>query len=424
MSATEKAMAVGSICVVSIELDFLYRNGGIGTSNWQLCHLLAKAGWRVHILHCGLIEAPEKMAAVHQILADAGIALTLLNEFSPPQPVHQGAHPSSDTIGRSDLVLVGLEALHREHRFDLVQFSEWGSLGIRPLQAKQAGVALRGANSIVKLHSPTKWLRKGNNTWRGTIDDLFMDFIERRSFELADCQIAASQCILGYARQIGWHIRGNARVVHNPFPAPSFPPAPLEDSPPREIVFFGRLEPIKGIDVFLAAVRGLDPRIPLTFLGKDVLHPSGLVASHWIRSRLPGRDLRFLTGCDRAQALAYLAEGGRLAVLPSLLDNYPNAVIECAVNGIPFLTSRVGGIPEIVSDAALQEQILFEPHARDLKRCLSDYLAAPAAQRSKSRDCALALLDVRGHNQEISDFYSACLTRVRKPAAMAPPSAA
>jgi glycosyltransferase involved in cell wall biosynthesis len=67
--------------------------------------------------------------------------------------------------------------------------------------------------------------------------------------------------------------------------------------------------------------------------------------------------------------------------MPSLADNFPYVVIECAINGIPFLASSVGGIPEILPEAELQARLLFEPSPRDLLRCLEDYLKADPSQR-------------------------------------------
>ena len=44
--------------------------------------------------------------------------------------------------------------------------------------------------------------------------------------------------------------------------------------------------------------------------------------------------------------------GNRLAIMPSIVENRPNTVVECAAHGIPFLASNVGAIPEIVSERA------------------------------------------------------------------------
>jgi glycosyltransferase involved in cell wall biosynthesis len=50
---------------------------------------------------------------------------------------------------------------------------------------------------------------------------------------------------------------------------------------------------------------------------------------------------------DQAGAIEYLRGDGRLAVISSLADNFPNTVLECVGVGVPFLASDVGGIPEI-----------------------------------------------------------------------------
>jgi GT2 family glycosyltransferase len=67
--------------------------------------------------------------------------------------------------------------------------------------------------------------------------------------------------------------------------------------------------------------------------------------------------------------------------LPSLLQNFPFTVLECAANGIPFLASNVGGIPEIVADSALRKELLFEPTAGALRAKLDEYLSTDRKTR-------------------------------------------
>ena len=43
-----------------------------------------------------------------------------------------------------------------------------------------------------------------------------------------------------------------------------------------------------------------------------------------------------------------LAVPGRVAILPSLMDNSPYTVMECLVTAIPFLASKVGGVTELI----------------------------------------------------------------------------
>jgi GT2 family glycosyltransferase len=74
---------------------------------------------------------------------------------------------------------------------------------------------------------------------------------------------------------------------------------------------------------------------------------------------------RIVTNKFRHAAVDYLRGPGRLAVVASLSDNFPNTVLECAGARVPLLTSNVGGIPEII-DPADHERVCFEPRPHAL----------------------------------------------------------
>jgi glycosyltransferase involved in cell wall biosynthesis len=58
-----------------------------------------------------------------------------------------------------------------------------------------------------------------------------------------------------------------------------------------------------------------------------------------------------ITGYDTRAALAYLLDGDRLAVLPSLVENSPLSILELIGASVPFLASTAGGIPESINQA-------------------------------------------------------------------------
>ena len=77
--------------------------------------------------------------------------------------------------------------------------------------------------------------------------------------------------------------------------------------------------------------------------GRDAIGYIEERASHWPFA------WRIISDRDQQGALGLLRQGGRLAVIPSLVDNLPNAVLECLCIGIPFVASRSGGIPEAIA---------------------------------------------------------------------------
>jgi glycosyltransferase involved in cell wall biosynthesis len=402
----------GSFCLVAVELDHVVKNGGIGTTNWLLAHLLAQHGWKVHILYCTPVANRAIVTAVRKRLSKAGIVFTHIDELKLPK-----AAAAPDALGGvylpiSERVRWALEELHRRHHFDLIEFAEVIGAGFRAIQAKRAGLAFTDAGMIIKLHSMSQWLREGNDWWMNSGQDLLIDFIERRAFEQADFQVSPSRYLLDYAAQIGWQVRPDARVIRYPFPDASHPATQPPDHP-IELVFFGRLEARKGLEVFLSALENTYPGHPVTFLGKDTILEDGRLASELIEERLAGRAYQLLPDFDRDQALAYLAGRNCVAILPSLVENYANALIECVVNGIPFLASRVGGMPEIVP-AELHAHLLFEPNAADLIRCLTAYLGAGAGQRQAWCEQALGAVEVEKHNQQVLHAYHEMLEHVRR----------
>jgi len=400
---------VGRICIVANELNHVFRNGGIGTHNWLLAETLAEAGWKVHVLYCGPIEAPGEWLRCHELLAQRSIGLSRLEDFPGPPEDAVGCGVAGWIGTHSLQVLRALEALDAREHFDLIEFAEWTGYAFRAVQARRMGSALADARIIVKLHSSTQWCREGNRSWMNGVDDLIRDYFERYSFEHADYPIAPCAYMLDYARSIGWNARADAQVVANCFPSAEVQPIDATHNEPPELVFFGRLEARKGLKIFLDAVRSLPESVPVAFLGRET-PVDGIPAGDFIARALQGRPYTLHTQLDRQQAISYLAAGKRLAVLPSQIENFPNTVIECAVNGIPFVASNVGGIPEIVADETLQSQLLFEPNARALRQKLQEYLARDAASRQQIVRRLQAVCDPERNRAAVVRQYAQMLT--------------
>ena len=138
-------------------------------------------------------------------------------------------------------------------------------------------------------------------------------------------------------------------------------------------MFFGRLETRKGLELFCDALDLVadDPEPPefrVCFMGSET-HVEGIPARDYLRERArswPWR-VRVESGLNQPQAVAYIREPGRLVVMPSPVDNSPNTVLEALGLGIPFITSRGGGIPELIHPLDL-ELATFAPTDAHLRR--------------------------------------------------------
>jgi glycosyltransferase involved in cell wall biosynthesis len=113
--------------------------------------------------------------------------------------------------------------------------------------------------------------------------------------------------------------------------------APRGDGPLR-IAFVGRLAPEKGLEVLLAALRGLPPgtvQAVAYLMGEAASAPAGI-------------DVRF--GIDGVRLLDELAGYDLLCVPSQWMETGPLVVLEAFEAGVPVLGSALGGIAERVRD--------------------------------------------------------------------------
>lgn len=336
------------IAIVSPDIAGPYHCGGVGAAYHGLALALANAGHNVTVVythpkfHQGNLD--EWIAYFHR----RGVRFVHLPE------------PRKRMVWYGDRKEASFNCYQwlREHTaFDVIHFPEWLGLGYCALAAKQKGLAFANTTICIGTHGPQAWSRVLSEVPAPHPEDAVIDFMERRSVELADVVISPSQYLLQWMRNEEWNLPPRTYVANNILP-PLERPAKQHGVLPangdghiRELVFFGRLERRKGLPMFCDVVDHLQHTQPfsLTFLGARA-PINGQKSEHYLRMRAESWNTNptVLTSYGRAQALEYLGAPGRLAVIPSHLDNSPCAVQECLQEGIPFLASDRGGIPELV----------------------------------------------------------------------------
>eukprot|EP00958_Prasinococcus_capsulatus_P021885 scaffold3032_cov375-Prasinococcus_capsulatus_cf.AAC.15 len=256
-----------------------------------------------------------------------------------------------------------------------------------------------------------------------TVEDVEVDYMEQQTVAMADVLLSPSAYLLSWMEREGWTLPSKAhRVRVQPYIMPSAAReailqvqernprgqhnagSPQQNSPVRELVFFGRLERRKGLVLFCDAVDELikhwspkegSPQLRITFLGSargmiddmnggeyarsraeawgDQLQVNIVILHHmhWMRllqsvgpSRLPcaanSSQVQVLTDRDQYGALKYLTGKQRVAIMPSLVDNSPLSILECIGAKVRFLASTAGGIPELVNPED-HSRFLFDP---------------------------------------------------------------
>ena len=290
----------------------------------------------------------------------------------------------------------------------MVHFPECQGHGYYALLARRLGLGFPGTTFVVGGHSPTRWVYEANRWVLDTAHRLVDDFLERRCVELADVVVSPSAYLLAWMERRGWKLPERRFVQHYPTSSavngrsagPSEPEAPRPRSAARGAGHGGgprfrlrrrpgwprsrRRRPSSPLDGD-APARGVarssssggsrpgrasrcsatrsicsrrssePPDFRVCFMGSET-PIQGVPAGDYIRERARRWPWPSRVESDRNQleAVAYIREPGRLAVMPSPVDNSPNTVLEALGLGIPFITSRGGGIPELIHPLDLE----------------------------------------------------------------------
>lgn len=352
----------GSYCLVVSELLGHQKAGGIATATSFLAELLADAGH-----HVTLLDTSEEDQALSVEWRDRyrlkGIAVERLRRTDDVGPPF---------VADSYRVYQALKKAHH----DVIVFQDWLGLGYCSMSAKSSGLAFAESRLVHIVHGPTPWLWEANQNIDLDTGSFAYSHIEQRAAELADTVVGPSTYLLDWMSQ-RWNLPNDVRQIFYPTaqmvgvaPAGSdrHSRSATTDGPQplRELVFFGRYEERKGIRLFTQALNRLGAEalrgLRITFLGRAALFSTDEVTEFIDRNV---RDVidgpHFITDRDSLGARSYLSGPGRVALIPSLIDNSPNVVIECIEDGVSFLAAASGGIPELVA-AADRSSVLFEPN--------------------------------------------------------------
>ncbi len=155
----------------------------------------------------------------------------------------------------------------------------------------------------------------------------------------------------------------------------------------RPLLFAGRLDHQKGVDVLLRALATLPgaPALEVVGDGPDRAALESLAASLDLGGRV-----RFAGALPPARLRERMASAAALAV-PSRYELFGRVVLEAMAVGAPVVASRVGGIPEVARDG--REALLVPPDDPEaLAAALARVLAEPtlsarlaAAGRERAR---------------------------------------
>lgn len=267
-----------------------------------------------------------------------------------PAAIWAHADAVADEVARIDAV----------RAVDVVQFSNWDAEGIAVLRRGLARTSIWPVTTVRAL--------RGSDPRIAADDPVLaaLEALEAEALRSADRVMASSPAVIADVRR-DYGLRIDPTFVDVvPLGLPE--PAPVEELPHEEgtveILFVGRLEPRKGIDLLLAAAPAVLRRHPaarLTIAGDDGQPgPDGVSYRRAFEATPEGRELagrvRFLGRVDDARRDALYAWCD-VFVAPSRYESFGMVLLEAMRHGTPVIGARVGGMATIIDDGVSGLQI-------------------------------------------------------------------
>lgn len=359
------------IGIVTFEYPKLNSNGGIGTAYDRLSEVLAAQGHQVTIFFVDIRQLFKNQTALVKstLKYKKNIDIKII-------PLGDEAFTNhSWTVARS---LSVFQKLINES-FDVLHFHDCMGFSWAISTIKKLGIAFQETQIVLGMHGPNFWVDWAHDRKIGNPIQLQEYELEKLSFETADVIVSPSQYLLDFLQAKGWQTLAPKYVIPNCNRLDSIQRVKIETiRKPNELIFFGRLEPRKGVQIFTQAVQkffevhsNLLHSIHITYLGRDRKLNSGELATNYVLRELKplidiGLHLKIISDFDSNQCKEYFAKStSALIVMPSTADNSPYVIVECLEQSLNFICSKVGGQTELL-DSQFVESHTFAPNVDDL----------------------------------------------------------
>jgi glycosyltransferase involved in cell wall biosynthesis len=120
---------------------------------------------------------------------------------------------------------------------------------------------------------------------------------------------------------------------------------------PLRLVYFGRLDPTKGVHVVIKALRsGSDLPVKFDVYGTAQGESGAAYATRLKKLAADDPRIRFYSPMPADQVVGTIRNYDMLAVPSQLLETGPLVVLEAFAAGVPVLGSNLGGIAELVNE--------------------------------------------------------------------------
>jgi len=321
-------------------------DGGLANYIHKVAHALALQGHRVTVFvlsnqdrawNDGQVKIVEVKTVRTPLIKFPGKPIILLNTWLPVYDQIQSSRRIAHFVWKE----------HYVDPFDILQTSSYAAPGFA--LRKNGRIPL-----VCRISSYTPVLRSAYGRQR-TPAEYISDWLEIRQVIDADAAFSPSLFSISFFERVEAF---KPDLIRTPIDFINIEPDASryekELSGIRYLLFFGTMSKMKGVDLIANAIPGIlssHPEVHFVFIGRDDGMPKGINMTDLILSKNRDQEnhIHFIPSIPKAQLYAIIARAAAV-LMPSRVDNYPNACLEAQMLGIPVIGSRDSSLDEMIED--------------------------------------------------------------------------
>lgn len=411
----DKGDVRGTVCFVTLEI-YPTTAGGTGVLIAQTAHTLLEQGYQVIFLFGASRQDEDRFRNTDRFLfPNAGNIRSYHVLDLLPAEVELPNNLPDDVYQLSIRFALALVELTHRHHIDLVEFYDYCGPGFHALACPE----LMGQAMAVRLHSTIELIAR---RVRQTLppERLLHFHQEREQLRLADGLLYSGEHF--YEREVCdiYPFLGSENAHASPPLLLGFAPSPPR-ADARDILFYGRLSTLKGLDTFLRglALAMTDPVFGnwvgrISIAGAEETVATGLTVDEML-AVVPEQHrarLHFLGHINHDELQSLLPNVG-FAVFANKLESFCYAAHELRVAGTPLVLNSLPTFRDFFDDG--QSAVFFDGTASDLALQMRRLAADPGLREQLSQ---AGIVAAAGYHQHHYDQHLAAIRprRIANPA--------
>jgi glycosyltransferase involved in cell wall biosynthesis len=359
-ATVNNGMRPGKLRIAFATPEFVTENhfdGGLSNYINRVSRILAANGHDVHVVTLSSKDEEEfdhKGVKVHRVMLKRGWQqLNRLTRYRFPTTLHW--------LNLSAQVYRKLKQLHRQTPFHLIQYSNYSSCGLFAIPLLRCAHVIRASSHPPALHDAAGLKRN--------VDLALVERLEVWQYKLTRNVYAPSH---GLQKTLAkTRAAGDVPVIRPPFYVETRKCDLIVYDQflkgKEYLLYFGRFQRHKGFHTLAEALPRFLNRYPnacAVLIGRDMETSSGSSMAAWARAQCgsSAERLIILENLPHRQLYPVIA-GARLVVLPSLIENLPNAGLEAMALGKVVIGTTGTGFDELITDGV--DGFLVTPNRSD-----------------------------------------------------------